>query len=165
MSAYSVRAPLPKPWAVQIGRSLSERTPAIGGDVKAADMRASLIVQYNALKAVFGDYADEVILQALSEYKGMDKTTAGLVTGYMEAIQAGGDPFKLNQRKAAAEAATEDLSLWDRFSNWMSGDDTSEVLRRTVEEVKNADTPEALEAIKARRGEDMVKAAQRQLEQ
>lgn len=85
-------APIPRAWGMEIGRSLS-RIPELAGK-NAADVNAAIIVQYDALQKVFGDYTDEVILYALSQYKGIGPNTSGVIKGYMDAIQAGGDPLR-----------------------------------------------------------------------
>lgn len=83
--------PVPRSWSVQIGQQLS-KIPEIKGR-NMPDVNASIIVMYDSLKKVFGDYTDEVIINALKEYKGVGPNTATLLSGYMEAIQAGGDPL------------------------------------------------------------------------
>ena len=87
-------APIPDAWAMEIGRSLS-RIPAVSRDMKITDVNAAILIQYQELQKVFGDYTDEVILHALTEYNGVGTNTANLITGYMTAIQKGGDPLKL----------------------------------------------------------------------
>lgn len=100
--APEARAPVPNDWAIQIGKSLS-RVPTVGGvaadgkKMTAADIRAAVQVQYEELQKYFGDYTDEVVVYALSEYKGLSKPTADLINGYMKAISAGGDPFRKRQ--------------------------------------------------------------------
>lgn len=93
--APDARAPIPHDWAVEIGRSLTRvPAPARGN---SPEIKATIAAQYNALKAFFGDYTDEVLIYSLSEYKGLSKPTAEMVGGMMKAIQAGGDPFRAKQ--------------------------------------------------------------------
>lgn len=86
-------APIPSAWAFQIGQSLT-RVPERSKEVKLADVRAAVAVQYDALYKMFGDYTDEVIVYALSEYKGLSETNAEIITSMMKSIAVGGDPFK-----------------------------------------------------------------------
>lgn len=95
--------PIPKPWAVAIGQKLG-KIPELQGKNKA-DVNASIIVLYDSLQKTFGDYTDEVIISALKEYKGVGPNTAELVTGYMQAIQGGGDP--LGRIRAKADRALD----------------------------------------------------------
>lgn len=88
----AARAPIPHEWAMEVGRSLSRVPDSTGKN--AQDVRATVQAQYEALKQYFGDYTDEVIVYALSEYKGLNPQTAELVGGYMKAISVGGDPFR-----------------------------------------------------------------------
>lgn len=100
--APEARAPVPNDWAIQIGKSLS-RVPEIAGK-NAAEVRASVQVQYEELQKYFGDYTDEVVVYALSEYKGLSKPTADLINGYMKAISTGGDPFRKRQVDQAIDS-------------------------------------------------------------
>jgi hypothetical protein len=93
--APAARAPVTSEWGMQIGRALS-RVPEISGK-NAAEVRNSVQVQYEELQKYFGDYTDEVVIYALSEYKGLSKPTADLINGYMKAISVGGDPFRKRQ--------------------------------------------------------------------
>jgi stress response protein YsnF len=93
--APAARAPVTSEWGMQIGRALS-RVPEISGK-NAAEVRNSVQVQYEELQKYFGDYTDEVVVYALSEYKGLSKPTADLINGYMKAISVGGDPFRKRQ--------------------------------------------------------------------
>lgn len=100
--APQARAPVPSEWAIQIGKSLT-RVPEVAGK-NAADVRAAVQVQYQELQKYFGDYTDEVIVYALSEYKGLSKPTADLIGGYMKAISLGGDPFRTRQVDQAIDS-------------------------------------------------------------
>lgn len=107
--APDARAPIPTSWALEIGRALS-RTPEPAGR-NMEDVRYSIQAQYESLKQFFGDYTDEVIIHSLAEYKGISKTTGEVITGYMQAIQGGGNPF----RRRGASAA-EDMDQVDSMS-------------------------------------------------
>jgi hypothetical protein len=100
--APAARAPVTSEWGMQIGRALS-RVPEVSGK-NAAEVRASVQVQYEELKKYFGDYTDEVVVYALSEYKGLSKPTADLINGYMKAISVGGDPFRKRQVDQAIDS-------------------------------------------------------------
>lgn len=120
--------PLPRQWSIEIGRSLSRLPDLSGGN--ANEVNAAILLQYEALQKVFGDHTDEVILQALSDFKGIGKNTGEVITGYMQAIQAGGDPMgRIRQRLSAAEDrdSVEELAepgIFGRVANWFSfGDD------------------------------------------
>lgn len=120
-------APIPRVWATEIGRSLS-RVPEMTGK-NLADVNSALLVQYDALQKVFGEYTDEVILYALAQYKGVGPNTAGLISGYMQALQSGGDPFRrIRERQDAAldqdqvEGATTEPSRWATFKSFFTGE-------------------------------------------
>lgn len=119
------QAPIPRPWAMEIGRAIS-RVPEIKGK-NLPDVNAAILLQYDALQKVFGDYTDEVILYALREFKGVGKNTAELITGYMEAIQAGGDPLaRIRQKQSAAldrdqvESVSNEPSTWQAIGSMFS---------------------------------------------
>ena len=98
--------PVPKPWAVAIGQQLS-KIPETSGKNRS-DVSAAIVVMYDSLQKTFGDYTDEVIISALKEYRGVGTNTAELLTGYMEAIQSGGDPIgKLRSQKDRAVDADQ----------------------------------------------------------
>lgn len=99
--APEARAPIPEDWAIEIGRALTRVPEPAGRNME--DIRYAVQAQYDGLKQYFGDYADEVMIYSLSEYKGISKPTAELITGYMTAIQGGGDPFRTRQRANQAE--------------------------------------------------------------
>ena len=100
--APEARAPVTREWAMEIGKSLS-RVPDLAGK-NQADVRNAVLVQYQELQKYFGDYTDEVIVYALSEYKGLSKPTADMIGGYMKAISVGGDPFRLKKMDQALDA-------------------------------------------------------------
>lgn len=83
--------PVPRAWAMQIGASLS-RIPEIKGN-NLQEVNAGILAQYESLQEVFGEYTDEVIINALATYKGVGPNTATVIDQYMKAIQAGGDPL------------------------------------------------------------------------
>lgn len=80
-------APVPSEWAMEIGQSLS-RLPE-PARANANEIRAQILAQYQSLHQYFGDYTDEVVTYALSEYKGLNPTTAKMINGYMAAIATG----------------------------------------------------------------------------
>jgi hypothetical protein len=93
--------PIPRPWAVEIGKALS-KIPELQGRNKP-DVNAAILVLYDNLQKSFGEYTDEVIINALREYKGVGAGTAELLTGYMQGIQEGGDPLaRLRARQSQA---------------------------------------------------------------
>lgn len=104
--APDARAPIPADWALEIGRAMSRVPEPAGRNLE--DVRYNIQAQYNALQAYFGDYTDEVLIYALSEYKGISTTTAETVTGYMKAIQAGGDPFRSRAPAAIDQSLDND---------------------------------------------------------
>lgn len=120
-------APVPREWGVQIGRSMA-RIPELGGN-NLDEVNALILLQYEALREVFGDYTEEVILYALSEYRGVGENTAGLITGYMEAIEAGGDPMRrLRQQEDAAldrdqVESTSEQGFFSRVRNFLAGEE------------------------------------------
>jgi hypothetical protein len=119
------QAPIPRPWAMEIGRAIS-RIPEIKGK-NLSDVNASILLQYDALEKVFGDYTDEVIVYAMQQFKGTGKNTAELITGYMQAIQAGGDPLaRIRAKQNAAldrdqvEAVSNAPSSWQAIGSVFS---------------------------------------------
>ena len=132
----SARAPIPRDWALGIGRMLSE-VPAVSPDVKLADVRNMVAVRYQELEKVFGDQTDEVVVYALSEYNGVEKSTAELIGAFMTAISLGKDPFSMRGAAAAAEADKEQLGVFGRIGEYLFGDD------EPVDETEGA-SPEAL---------------------
>ncbi len=180
-------APVPREWAMEIGRSLS-RIPDISREMRITDVNAAILIQYQELKKVFGDYADEVILYALSEYNGIGKNTAELVTGYMQAIQGGGDPLKLMRTRDRAtdadqvEGATEEgwfSSIGRTISEFWNGEregdadidpgdpdlepvPSSETILRVIGALNGA-TPEEEADIAARYGQRAYEAAKRRI--
>lgn len=95
------RAPVPREWAIEIGRALSRVPEPARGN--AQEMNASIVAQYSALQETFGGYADEVIAYALSEYTGISKDQAELLSGYIAAMQNGSGIF----RKGALDQLTD----------------------------------------------------------
>lgn len=90
--APAARAPVTSEWGMQIGRALS-RVPEPAGR-NAQDVRDAVQVQYEELKKYFGDFTDEVVVYALSEYKGISPVTAERINQLMKGISTGGDPFR-----------------------------------------------------------------------
>lgn len=87
-------APVPHGWAIEIGKQLA-KIPELGQNkTTPAAVNHALIQQYTALQQVFGDYTDEVIMYALAEYKGVGKNTAASIAASMNALAAGGDPWR-----------------------------------------------------------------------
>lgn len=176
-------APVPQEWAMEIGRSLS-RIPAISREMKITDVNAAILIQYQELRKIFGDYTDEVILHALSEYNGVGKNTADLITGYMTAIQNGGDPLKLMRTsdRAADQDQTEQVTddgWWQTVKNFWNGTEepeeeidpgdpdleaapSNEVIVRVIGQLNGA-TPEEEADIAARYGQRAYEAAKRRL--
>lgn len=122
--------PIPRAWSVQIGQSLS-RIPELAGR-NSADVNASILVMYDNLQKVFGEYTDEVIINALREYKGVGKNTAELLNGYMQGIQAGGDPLARirAQQNRALDAdqveGSDGRGFWGTVWDFVRGDTDSD---------------------------------------
>lgn len=123
-------APVPREWAFEIGQSLT-RVPERKGQ-NADEVRAAIAVQYNALHQYFGDFTDEVIMYALTEYKGLPKGTAEQVTNLMERVARGvEDPFKLKVTDAGeveqmAEPGIFDLDYWYKRTDQAPEDEEME---------------------------------------
>lgn len=117
--------PVPRPWAVAIGQQIS-KIPDLQGKNKD-DVNAAIIVMYDSLQKTFGDYTDEVIINALKEYKGVGTNTATLLTGLMQGIQAGGDPMgrmRAKQDKALDMDQVEEATgggFWDSMGELFTG--------------------------------------------
>ena len=171
--------PVPRAWSVQIGQQLS-KIPEMRGK-NAADVNASIIVMYDSLQKVFGDYTDEVIISALQEYKGVGTNTAGLLTGYMQAIQSGGDPLA-RLRKQGNRAVDQDQveqsggGFWSGVWDFIRGDRDEEPnldaaadpvvnpdmqlrVRTVIQNLGDEITPEQLENLRRRFGSAAVDAA------
>lgn len=103
------RAPVPREWAIEIGRALSRVPEPARGNIQ--EVNASIVAQYGAIQETFGEYADEVIAYALSEYTGISKDQADLLSGYIVAMQNGSSIF----RKGALDQV-QDTSQTDSFS-------------------------------------------------
>jgi uncharacterized protein YcbK (DUF882 family) len=118
--------PVPRAWAVSIGQSLT-RIPELAGR-NSSDVNASIVVMYDSLQKVFGEYTDEVIISALREYKGLGPNTSELLTGYMQAIQAGGDPLaRLRQSQDRALDADQveqsGRGFWGNVWDFVTGEE------------------------------------------
>lgn len=114
--AADARAPVPREWAVEIGRALSRVPERTRENVQ--DVNASIVAQYTALQETFGDYADEVIAFSLSEYTGISKDQAEALSKYVTQMQSGSGIF----RKGALDQV-QDTSQTDSFSifDWGPG--------------------------------------------
>lgn len=121
--APEARAPIPRDWAMQIGQSLT-RVPELKGR-NMEEVRNAITVQYQALQQYFGEFTEEVIIHSLSEYKGISKPMSELLTGYMQAIEAGGDPLRMNRSRAEDQSQVEGSgrSWFQSITNWFSSDE------------------------------------------
>jgi uncharacterized protein YcbK (DUF882 family) len=108
------QAPVPREWALEIGRSLT-RTPELTGK-NLADVKASVILQYTSLAAVFGDYTDEVLSYSLSQYKGLSKPMADLLSGYVTQLQTRTGIFRPAELDSAADAEQVNQFSFGSFS-------------------------------------------------
>lgn len=166
-------APIPREWAFDIGQSLT-RVPEMSGR-NLEDVRAAVIVQYNSLYEYFGDYTDEVIIYALSQYKGVSQMNADTITGYMKSIQAGNDPFKARNADDAAQVESASDEGW---LDWLlktpaedvapaveSGIPSNELILRVVGRLNSIDTPEEEALLVGQYGQAAVNAAKLRIEQ
>ena len=136
--------PVPRPWAMEIGRALG-RLPELAGR-NSADVQTAIMLQYEALEKVFGEYTDEVILHALSVYKGVGPNTGKLITAMMGTIASGGDPFaRVRQQTSRAEDADQ-VDEFSGYGSYFSGGDFTARLNRAIfgdgAGVEVSDTPE-----------------------
>lgn len=117
-------APVPRPWAIEIGKQLA-KIPELSAKNTPEQVNHLLTEQYKALRDVFGDYTDEVILYALAEYKGVGKNTGKMIAANMQAIANGGDPLRMQfgpeYDKDAIEQATNP-GVWGTIRNFIAGD-------------------------------------------
>lgn len=111
------RAPLPREWAVRIGKQLAALPrPAQPTAQQRASMTpeeldkfrtenraavyAEIRTDYEGLYAQFGEYTDEVVAYALSEYKGTDKAREKALMTWANAVQTGtGQVFGLDPER------------------------------------------------------------------
>lgn len=178
-------APVPREWALEIGKAFS-RVPDVSKTVKLAEVNAAIVSQYVEMQKIFGPYTEEVIIYALQQYQGVGKNTADLINGYMQAIELGGDPLKLNVDDAAERDAVESMaepSTWQKVKNFWAGDEldatpddagepeptssappSNETIIRAIGALNGA-TPEDEPAIVARYGQAAVDAAKRRIGQ
>lgn len=180
-------APVPRAWAMEIGKQLS-KIPEMGAKVGVTEVDHALTEQYKALRDVFGEYTDEVIIYALAEYKGVGKNTAARITGVMQAIAAGGDPLHLQMGPEYDRAAIEEATnpgFWGTIRDFVTGtrndaepDDagppepstpvptngppSAEVVNRVIGMLNGA-TPEEEADIASRYGQAAVDAAKRKV--
>lgn len=180
--------PVPREWAMEIGRSLGRIPEIAAGNVQ--DVNAAITLQYQALEQVFGEFTEEVILYALQEYNGVGPNTAELIEGYMNAIQAGGDPLRLNADRRTQAEDMDDVEAvtergwfgrtWDRTAEFFAGEEdprapgaapeapagetgySPEAVRRAIDLLQDA-SPADEAALVRRFGADVVDAARRQL--
>lgn len=120
-------APVPRPWAIEIGKQLA-KIPELSAKNTPEMVNHMLTEQYKALRDVFGDYTDEVILYALAEYKGVGKNTGKLIAANMQAIANGGDPLHMQFGPAYDKDAIERANnpgVWGTIKNFWNGDDGS----------------------------------------
>lgn len=176
-------APVPREWALEIGKAFS-RVPEVSKSVKLADVNASIVTQYTEMQKVFGPYTEEVIIYALQQYQGVGKNSAELITGYMQAIELGGDPLKLDVDAAADRDAVESVAepgVWQKVKNFWAGEEldatpedagepepnagapSNETIIRTIGALNGA-TPEDEAGIVARYGQAAVDAARRRID-
>lgn len=120
-------APINREWAMNIGRFLS-RIPELAGR-NAAEVNASIVDRYRVLEETFGEYTDEVILYALSQYKGVGSNTAVLLTQMMTEVGTGVDTIgKLQDRISRAtdqdqiDSATQEPGVWSTFKSFFTGE-------------------------------------------
>ena len=120
------RAPIPKNWAVQIGRLMYSGVPELAAGNKE-EVRDRIAKAYMMVEAIFGDYAEEVSTYSVTEYKGVSRNMAELITGYMQLIEAGKDPLKMNTvSKAIDKDQVERFSVFGSIRNWLFGGDDDE---------------------------------------
>lgn len=103
------QAPVPREWAVEIGRALARVPEPARGNIQ--EVNASIVAQYTSLQEMFGDYADEVIAYSLSEYTGITKDQAEFLSSYVAAMQNGAGIF----RKGALDQV-QDTSQTEGFN-------------------------------------------------
>jgi hypothetical protein len=108
------RAPVPHDWAVEIGRQLGKLPEAQGRDLSA--QKAAVIAQYTSLQQYFGDLTDEVLAYSISEYKGMSKPMADILSSYVVQLRDGTGIF----RPQAIDSALDQEQV-DSFSGYSSG--------------------------------------------
>jgi soluble lytic murein transglycosylase-like protein len=131
------RAPIPREWAMQIGRTLAELprpsqlTPAQRAAMKPDEIDAfrredrdkvagAIYTLYTALESVYGEYTDEVVSYALSEYRGVDKKRADLLASYARAVQDGtGQIFDLSRRLESATDMEQSDAAFTPTPFWM----------------------------------------------
>jgi len=146
-------APIPRNWAIEIGKSIA-RIPEVAGR-NLDEVQASLVEQYVELQKVFGPYTEEVILYSLREFKGVGPNTAELITGYMQAIEAGGDPLKL--RKDLDRAVDADQvegtsgGFWSGVKRFFYGEPEEDVPAGTPEPAQTPPEDAAVSPERVRR--------------
>jgi hypothetical protein len=114
------QAPVPREMAFEIGRTLST-IPSRGAGTTAQDTRDAIAIIYNSMRQYYGDWTDEVITYALSEYKTLPPETAKEVATLMERIASGAaNPFNRPQQ-GPIQPVEEG---WGEYLfGWMTDDD------------------------------------------
>lgn len=134
--APSARQPVPREWSLPIGRSFAKVMPA-GPDRSSAEVAIDVMQMYQEVQKQYGEFADEVIIQALTDYQGLDEGTADMVTGMMKALQVGGDPFRGARR--ALEGTTEKVEQSEggrSFLSWIFGSREDDATDETAAETQ-----------------------------
>lgn len=182
------REPVPREWAIKIGASLAT-IPAIGPERGSEVVRADIQKVYETLQSVFGEYTDEVIVQALSEYHNIDDTTATQIEALMGAIAYGTNPFPTadaSQDPVEAETAKGERKFFGVFDyardviTWALSKDENgqeatldvprpgtapmaERVERAVDRLRDEDTPAMRAWIVRNLGQEALDAAVAQL--
>lgn len=172
-------APVPRSWAMQIGRQLASLPERAENNLEAVN--AAIVEQYTALYQIFGDFTDEVIVHALQTYKGVGPNTAELLSAYMGAVAQGEDIRVLSGLDDAAERdAIESVSepgFFTRMKEFIIGSEIDDPgpedidggapSADAVQRAKDALTwtPEDEEAVASRYGRAALEAAKRELNQ
>lgn len=191
-AAYNIdpttREPIPREWAIKIGATLST-IPPVSANNNATAVRADIQKVYEALQTVFGDYTDEVLVQALADYHNIDETTATQIEALMGAIAYGTNPFPSADAGAdpiEAETAKGERKFFGAFDymrdavTWALGPDKdtdeavlqatkpadapmAERVERAVDRLREEDTPAMRAWIVRNLGQEALDAAVSQI--
>lgn len=123
--------PVPREWSLQIGRSMAS-IPTRAGGASAQEVNMAIVLQFEALREVFGEYTDEVVTQALADYNGLGQGTAEQLTSIVEGMASGRDVIG-NMRQRLEQAQDRDQveqlaepGWWDKTKNFLFGTDNEQ---------------------------------------
>ena len=115
-------APVPRDMAMQIGLNFTsapddirKANAKLPKDAVKFKLRDELVARIEKLQETFGEYTDDVLVYALAEYTGMDKTTASVLTTLTDQLVNSKGPFQVDDivDDAVAQEGMKNFSIFD----------------------------------------------------